>query len=82
MYEDTPIPLGPKPKTKSRVSKNGSALYFSSFPFLFLFFSILNQFKVENVNWAAAISHFSCFVVLSLLYSCDGLTKDIGNSRD
>ena len=21
MYEDTPIPLGPKPKTKSRVSK-------------------------------------------------------------
>ncbi len=80
MYEDTPIPLGPKPKTKSRVSKKFSP----GIIFLFLFFFSIppNHFKVENVNWAAAISHFSCFVVLSLFYSCDGLTKDIGNSRD
>lgn len=80
MYEDTPIPLGPKPKTKSRVSKNGQPRSFFVFSFSFFFNS--ESLQVENVNWAAAISHFSCFVVLSLLYSCDGLTKDIGNSRD
>lgn len=75
MYEDTPILLGPKPKTKSRVSKKLRKVQPRIIP-------PAESLQSENVNWAAAISHFSCFVVLSLLYSCDGLTKDIGNSRD
>jgi hypothetical protein len=78
------IPLGPKPKTKSRVSKKLRKVQPpNNFPFPFLFLiPPAESLQSENVNWAAAISHFSCFVVLSLLYSCDGLTKDIGNSRD